>query len=821
MQFILFIILQTGIIFSFSLQKIYCQSQTARGIVYDSTTLSPLPYAKVIFQKGKLAVLTDENGIFFLRSRLPIDSIQVSFLGFNTQTKAITSKEEFLEFYLYPSEFRLNEVVIVSEERENPAHPIIRKAIAHKPLNDRSRLEAYQYEAYEKTEIDINNFDEKVQKQLIFKPIQFVFEHIDTIGGTPYLPMFLTETLKDVYYKAPKTQKEYIKATRTSGVENTGFAQLINSLYEDVNVYENNMEVFDKSFVSPISDAGFRYYKYYLMDSLRLDEHFCYHIYFTPKRKQELTFSGDIYLTQSSYAVKKLEAKMSQGANLNYITAFDILQINEEVGPGFWMPVKESLVATAAIFIPHEARTQEFLARKNTSYKSFVLNRPLQEGFYQNPSITEVAKVANLQTEDYWISNRHDTLSIAEKAVYTMVDSIKRAPLYKLVRTLARGYVDFGKFEIGPLFTIYSFNPIEGSRFKLGGRTTKSFSEQTLLSGYLAYGQKDERFKFGAKFKHRLSGNPRQVFTLNVSHDVEQLGLSPHTFRNDNLLASLFRINPATKLNRVPAISAEFEHEWLPGFSNKLTLSWRTLYPLGDLTFSRQLGNGQLESVPSITTSEIALSLHFAWQEKFLGQNLRRLSLGTPFPVLDAQYAGAIKGLFGGDYEYHRATVSIRQKIKLGRTGKIRYRLEGGKIWGEVPYPLLKVHTGNETFFYDTWAFNTMNFFEFVSNEYALGSLSYHMEGWLLNKLPLVRKLKWREVFSTKAVMGRLSPEDRQEMILPVFIHSLNDKPFSEVSVGIENIFRFLRVDAIWRLNYLDNPDIRRFKVKFRIDVDF
>jgi len=401
-----------------------------------------------------------------------------------------------------------------------------------------------------------------------------------------------------------------------------------------------------------------------------------------------------------------------------------------------------------------------------------------------------------------------------------MVDSIKKMPtfntVYDIIDMFVSGYLNWGKFDIGPYASMLSFNEIEGARFRLGGRTSEKFSKKIMPSAYVAWGTKDQKFKFGGGFLYLMNKKPRRGFQILFKHDMEQLGMSPTGFREDFLLASFITRNPANKLTLVNELKAHYEHEWFTGFSNTVRFLHKDIFPVGDTVFN--FGEGTTRE--KITTSEITLEMRFAYKERYVYSDFIRTSLGTIYPIIQFKYSKGIKDLWGGDYNYQKASFYFSDWFNVGNIGWSKYVIEAGKIWGRLPYPFLKMHEGNETYFFDETSFNTMNYFEFVSDEWVSLYYTHRFDGFFLNRIPLLRKLKWREVVWGKGLIGNLSAANRNYSEFPEGMHTLG-KPYIETGAGIENIFKFLRVDGVWRLSYLDHPDIAKFQVMFGMQVFF
>jgi hypothetical protein len=794
------------------------------GKVIDAQTREILPFVNIIFKGTTIGTRTDFNGEYALEVNSAVDSLSASFIGYVTSTKIITPhKFQTIDFELFPDKYTLGEVVI--KPGTNPAEILLKKLIARKDSNSGKDIEAYQYETYSKIEFDANNISEEFKNRKIMKPFQFIFENVDTstINGKSYLPLFLTESLSDVYYrKTPKSNKEIIKATKISGVDNESMSQFLGKMYQNINVYDNYVNVFDKNFISPIADFGLGFYKYYLTDSSFVGNNWCYKIMFKPRRKQELTFTGNFWVADTSFAVKSIDMRVADDANINFINDAVITQEFERTNNQYWIITKDKLFIDFNL-VENTKSTMGFYGKKTNSYTKYIFNQPKEDAFYNTPTNISVEDGSLNKSNEFWTETRHDSLSKDEKAVYTMVDSIKTIPIFKtyvdIIQTLIMGYYVKGKFEIGPYFNIISFNDLEGARFRFGGRTSNAFSTKLMLKAHAAYGTKDETFKYGGGFMYVLNKNPRKSTGLDYKYDIEQLGESQNSFITDNILASLLRRSPNDKLSMVRELNGFYENEWFNGFSNTARFIHRDIFPLGSTKFEFSDG-GQKETMNSITTSEIQFDTRFAYNEKFFYGEFERSSLGTEYPIVEIKYAYGIKGFWNGDYEYHRLQIGLNHWFNVRSFGWSKYILEAGKIWGTLPYPLLKMHEGNETYSYDEYAFNLMNYYEFVSDKYLSFYYVHHLEGFFLNRIPLMRKLKWREVGFVKGVVGSLSEANKEYTTFPTSLHSLT-KPYFEAGVGVENILKVLRVNAVWRLSYLDHPNVSKFGILATLQVYF
>lgn len=750
------------------------------------------------------------------------------FFGYESQIKPVRrDQENEINFELKTEDSTLDEVIVKADKKaENPAHPIFRSIIANKHINNREKLEAYHYEVYNKIQFDLNNITEKFSKRKVFKKFDFIFENMDSSETEkPYLPIFISESISDFYYrKSPKNSKEIVQASRLSGVDNESVAQFTGEMYQQGNIYDNKLVVFGKYFVSPIADNGLTHYRYYLEDSATIDGLWCYKLMYTPRRKQELTFEGNFWVHDTTYAIKEITGYISEDANINFVKRLEVNQKFEQVENEVWMPVQDNLFVELNL----AEKQMGFYGRKSTSYKNFVINKPETNEFYSSDNI-EVVEGALSKDNDYWESNRHDSLTKSQKNIYRMIDTLENLPIVRtyidVLQTIFTGYKILGPVEIGPYFSAYSYNVVEGHRFRLGARTSNKFSKKVEFSGYGAYGLADEHFKYGAGTRFRVNKEPRRMVHLVYKKDVEQLGLSQNAFRNSNVLSSFFRRNPMNKLSFAEEYRIAFENEWFEGLTTTVLARNISIAPLGIIPFQKTSFEGEQVQIPNITSSEISLYTRFAYKEQFLRGEFNRISLGTKHPILEFHYTQGIKNVLGSKYDFQKFVAGFKHKFSFGIFGVLKYKIEAGKILGTLPYPLLEVHAGNETFTYNKNSFNMMNLVEFVSDQYVSANFSHHFEGLFLNKIPLLRKLKWREVATLKAVYGSLSDKHLEVMDLPEFTRSLREKPYAEASVGVENIFKFVRVDLLWRLTYLDNTfdgiDVNPLGVRVNLDFNF
>jgi hypothetical protein len=800
------------------------------GTIKDSATSEPLPFVNIIIAGTTDGTLTDFEGRFALEVNTKGDSIRFSLMGYKPQTRKI-QKHQFQEIDILMAENKILLPEVTIHYTGNPAEVILAKIIKNRDKNSLQSFGSYQYHAYTKVELDANNITDKFKNRKLLKPFEFVFNYIDTstLTGKSFLPVFLTETTSEVYFrKNPKSRKEIITGSKISGLDNESVSQFLGNLSLEIDVYKDFIPLFEKNFVCPVASNGIDYYHYYLVDSAYMGNKWCYHIMFKPRRKQELTFTGNLWVNDSTFAVKSIDMRIATDANINFVNDLAIQQEYQWTDNKFWMKTKDHLVIDFNI-VQKSRKIVGFFGHKTTICSDFQFDTPENKRFFSIPTDVFIDPKASDKTDAFWQEQRPEKLSKTEKGIYKMVDSVKNIPIFKtykdVIYGIVTGYLTWGNWEFGPYFKTFSFNSLEGGRLRLGARTGDGFSRKIQLEGYVAYGIKDLTWKAGGDFIWVYSKNPRRDVTFSLKHDVEQLGMSANAFAADNILSSLFHRGPNNKLSLVTEYKCGYEHEWFNGLINTIQFSHREVFPLGTSDFTIYPSEGATPvSMKSIYTSEVSLATRLSFKERFISTDIYRLTLSSSYPIVLLTYSYGIPKFLNSDFEYHKLTLNLSQWFNFSTIGWSKYMIEGGKIWGTLPYPLLKIHDGNQTFLWDELASNLMNYYEFVSDEYINVYYTHHFDGLLFNKIPLLRKLKWREVVSTRLIYGTLSAKNREYSALPDILRPVGAVPYWEASAGIENILRFIRVDAVWRLTHLndaENPDVPKFGIFVSLNFSF
>lgn len=804
------------------------QETTVRGKVTDAASGDPIPFVNVVFKGTSIGSTTDFDGNFTIRTIHPGDSMVVSYVGYRPRTKGVKKGvNQVINFQLEEEMINLQEVSIIAGE--NPAYAILRNVVKNKNLNDKRKLSAYEYDAYTKIEIDVDNLSDAFRKRKLVKKITQVLDSVDRIAGEdgkPILPLFITESVSKLYYRDnPSLKKEHILKSKINGVgveDGTLVTQLIGSSFQEYNFYQNWLNIVGKEFVSPIADGWRLYYDYDLTDSLYIGNHFCYRLDYSPKSQQDLAFTGTMWITKKEFALKQIDAAMGKQANVNFIEKIKIQQELDSTKAGPWIPIKNRVLIDVGELTK---RSAGMLAKFYTSNKNIIVNEPKDIDFYER-TIDMAENARMFEDEKYWDTLRHEPLSETEKNVYKMIDTLRNIPVVKtytdIVKAFIDGYYDLGKIEVGPYLGLVTWNNIEGVRLQGGFKTKPGFSKNWIYHGQLAYGFADTRVKYSAMATHILSRDRWTTASFRIRTDIARLGVDDETLADNPLFLAATRWGYFRRGYYFDEYRVALQRELFKGFSQKISFRhW---------TFDPTFNFGYLEDPNDVTSiqenfqsSEISLESRYGRDELFVQNGNERISLGTiKAPVITFRYTHGMKGVFGSDFNYDKVRLNVTKRIKTGPLGVGLVDLSGEYVFNTLPYPLLALHLGNQSPVYSALTYNLMNYGEFISDHFVSLRYRQYMEGFLLNRIPLLSKLKWRLLATANIIEGGMRKSNQDliskytmtgEETLPA--GHFTGKPYVELGYGVENIFRFLRIDFVHRLTYLDNPGVKRFGVLF------
>ncbi len=811
------------LLFLFPLTLVAQNKTIITGKVYDATTREPLPFVNLLLRNTTVGTTTDIDGTYRLETGTTSDTLDASYIVYTLASKPIANhKIQVVNFFLEAESKSLGEVII--KPGENPAWKIMRKMVAHKDENDPREMQSYQFEAYNKLEFDLNNIPKKYEKKKVLKQVNFIFDYIDStnVKEKPFLPAFISETVSDIFYRSsPPIKKEIIKATKFSGFKNPSISQFTGDMYQDIDIYKNTSLLFGQVFISPLTNSWNSYYKYYLVDSTYINGHRCYQLQFKPKHYSEFAFSGNMWITDTTFALLRIEMTVTKDANLNYIQDFSVIQEYSYIDNKYWMLSKNKLVVDFAL----AEKGMGLYGRKTTLYDNFIINKPQDDKFYNPLKKVIVLDSANNRSNHYWDSIRQEPLSKDEKNIYAMVDTFQTLPIYRhalnTLTLLATGYKTFGDFEVGPITDFYSHNNVEGNRFRFGGRTSNNFSKWYELSGYVAYGTLDQKMKYDIGYKAYITRDPWQQIEVHYNDDVKVLGRTDRLFSQSNILTGLLSRRPMSNLTEIKETRINYDRDIFTGLNFQLSFINKTFIPTQNQSYITYDNMGDPDKKSAIFDPELQLNMNLSFNQKYVVYSVSRRSLGTRYPIFRVRYTKGLQGIFNGDYKYSKLIMGVSYVLHTNPFGKTNINIEAGQIWGHVPYMLMFLHSGNETYVYDRSSYNLMNYYEFASDRYVALTAEHHFEGLFLNRIPLMRKLKWREVATYKWLAGTTNPDNEKTVLFPTNMFTLNSRPYSEAGIAIENIFDVFRIDALWRLSYLDHPNVSKFAIMGSLEFLF
>jgi hypothetical protein len=802
---------------------------TVKGKVTDAGSGDPIPFANVIVKGTTIGTTTDFDGNFTLRIAVPADSITVSCLGYTARSKKVGRGAQTINFQMAETATNLQEIVF--DAGENPAYAILRNVVRNKNQNDKRKLSAYEYETYTKIEIDVDNITEKFKKKKIIKKITQVLDSVDRIAGEdgkPILPLFISESVSKFYFRDnPQLRFENIQKSKINGVgvdDGTLVTQFIGTSFQEYNFYQNWLNIVGKDFMSPIADGWRIFYHYDLTDSVYLGDDFCYRLEYYPKSPQDLAFTGTIWVTKKEFALKQIDATIGRQANLNFVEKIRIQQELSRTEGGAWLPVKNRVLIDISELTNFSAG---MLAKFYTSNKHIVVNKPYDPAFYDKP-IVMAEDARQYEEEEAWDTLRHEPLSETEKSVYRMIDTLQSIPVVKtytdIIKIAVNGYYIAGKVNLGPYISTLAYNNIEGFRIQGGFKTNIDFSKKWVVGASVGYGFFDDRVKYSGFVQRILSRERWTTASIRVRSDLGRVGIDDEALADNYLFLAAQRFGIFRRGFYFDEQRFNFQREIFKGFTQRIAFRHSTFEPTFNFGYYQDPDDIQNSPVlNSYQNSEVILESRFARDEIFVMNDNERLSLGTTkWPVVVFRYTHGLKGVVGSDFDYDKVKLSVTKRVKFGPLGYSYTNLSGEYVFNKIPYPLLSLHLGNQTPVYAAITYNLMNYGEFISDRYASMQYSHHFEGFLLNRVPLMRKLKWRLVGTANVLYGGMRQHNRDLIAnetsagptLQTGFLSVG-KPYVEMGYGVENIFKFFRVDFIHRLSYLNKPDIRSFGVFF------
>ncbi len=805
-------------------------AQTKVGGQVKDESGAPVAFANVLFKDSSEGTITNDDGRFYMESENTHGALLVSFVGYQSREIPLSSRVNYnLEVVLTEGE-QLDEVVVYVGKRskkDNPAIDILRKIWAKKRVNGLRMFKQYQYDKYEKLEFDLNTIDSALINSRVFKGLEFMFEDLDTsrITGKTYLPLFLNETFTKVYGdNLLNEERQDVLGNKNSGFSNNqAIIAFVEDLYSDYDIYDNYLKFFDKSFTSPLSRTGIDTYNYVLSDSAYIDKKWCYNIVYYPRRKNELTFKGDFWVNDSTFAIKKINLEVTKSANINWVKEVYIEQDFEVLNDSVFLLKRDYMLSDFSLRKKEASRG--IYGKRTTVYDHYLFDEPKPREFYKSETDPYDPRVFD-RDSTFWSANRLEALNKDEKGIYTLLDTLKTVPKFKtyynLVSILGSGYVEIDKWnlDIGDIYSTFGFNDAEGIRLRGGARTYFGQNDPWRLEGYLAYGFDDHKVKHGFSAKWLIDRKNRFIISGGHRRDVEQLGLSL-TATNDVLgrsvaSSSVLTVGSNDRLTNINLSTLSLEMEAFTNFRLRFGGSFRSLSSALPDAFSLDyLDPSEPDGIASeIRQFELNTTLVYTPGKQTIGYGVERREINDNYSTLLLNYTKGLRGFLESDFNFEKLQFSYSQPWQVGGLGRLFTTLEVGKTFGEVPLGLLNVVPGNQTLFSIYTTFPNLDFYEFVTDTYAAVHLEHNFNGRLFSRIPFMRALDLREIVGVRAVWGDLSDENIA-LSSPTNIPLMapNEQVYWEYSFGVGNIFRIFRIDFNFRGNYLDNPNARPFSV--------
>ncbi|GAC1438898.1 MAG: DUF5686 family protein [Sediminibacterium sp.] len=798
----------------------------------------PLRSCSVRAVNLRRGAVTDSAGYFSFVTENRIDSVRISMMGYQTITRAVTKKEsQEINLGLQVLADVLNEVIVYPKGYD-PAVHLFKKILRHKMQNNPDNISSIQYEVYDKLEFDANNISEKAAKSRLLKPFSFVFDHKDSgIHGGTHIPVFLTESIADYYYsKTPRQEKVKYKAKQVSGIRNESIIQYLDDLKQHVNIYENYPVFMKVTFISPLADNGLSYYKYAIEERKMIQGREYFRLSFHPLHSGSNTFTGECWVMDRTYAITAIDMHMGKGANINWVGDIILSQEFLPVADSAMMVSKNQLTI---VFTTLSKKALGFVGKKTSYYRNIVINNPPVGTAFQSQE--NDGQVPALHKEkDFWVQHRFVPLTENEQWVYTMVDSIKKVPAFatysRVLTGLGTGYYPVGKVDIGNIYKMFTANPIEGSRFNLGLRTNNKFCNWVQLKGYAGMGMKSRAWKYAVSGLFVLNRKRWETLQLSYQNDFATIADHINELNENSIFGSVMRRVGKGRIQLVNTeqLSLQYRKYYTNGFSVLLEVDKRILSPAFNTYYTHGKFMPIIIDAPGrrlkeYKVNEAVVAVRYAYKEKYFEGPFSRISLGSKYPVVELRYTRGIQvrdGFLQGDFSYSKYNVSVSHHFNINPFGKIIYTIEGGMVNGTMPILLLEVAKGNDTYYYNRHAFNNMNRYEFVSDHFAAISVEHQWGSFPFRHLPVIKKLNWRSVATFKALTGTMTDANKiankfHDNSLAYHFLVPDKKPYMEAGYGIENIFRIIRVDAIWRLTYRDRPGIADFGLRASIQLKF
>ena len=833
-----------------TLQLMAQQKITGRVIDEDGFAVS---YASVQYRGHKIAVSSDSQGKFSIEKH-PGWVLTVSALSYKSQTISVNEKMDFIEVKLKDDSHKLNEVVVKTKRskysrKDNPAVELMRRVIAAKKKTDLSNHDYYQYDKYQKITLALNDLKKEQLEGKFFSKRQYLLDQVETspYNGKLTLPVSIDETVSQhIYRKDPKTEKDIIKGQQSNGIGQviqTG--EILNTAlkdaFTDVDIYDDYVRLLQYPFPSPIGRTGISFYHYYIEDTVYVERDLCYHLQFIPANSQDFGFRGELYvLADSSLHVKKCNLYMPHNTDVNYVKNMKIEQEYTRLDNGEWVLSKDDMIAELHV----NSMLQDLLVVRNTRLTDYAFDELPKILFKGKAKVRHDMDAMN-RDEAYWNKYRQVDLTKSESSMDSFIHRMENSKGFKyiifFVKALMENYVEIGggtdgkksKFDLGPVNTYISKNFVDGIRLRLAGRTMAALNPHFFWDGYAAYGTKSNDWYTGNIFTYSLNKKknspfefPMRNLTFEVARDVTSPSDENLLHNKDNFFMT-FRAATQDEmfLYHRQKLAFTYETDW--GFRFNTSLRFQSNRTVGNLHYYHLDGT----EVKKIRMTDLNVGINYNPGVTYVNTKQQRLPINLDSPEIGLSHTMGFRGFMGGQYHSNITKLSIYKRQWLGSWGYLDFHAIGQAQWNKVPFPMLILPPINLSYFEQETTISLMKDWEFLNDRQVFWALSWDMNGKLLNRIPLIKKLKWREWFAIKGVWGHLTDKnnpyleknqgDGRLFKFPKNSHVMNDTPYWECVAGVHNIFKFFSVEYVKRLTYLNNNNIDKWGIRFGFMMSF
>lgn len=861
-------------------------SAQIHGVVTDSETGEPLPYINIYYDGKGVGTITDIDGKYSISYHQGWNELTFSVVGYATQVISVNSRTKELNVKMKP-DLVLQEVVVKPKKekysrKNNPAVEMMKKVINAKKANNLEENDFYQYDKYQKITFSLNEITaDSINESKLFKKYPFLKEQVEVceVTGKNILPISVDETVSQkLYRKDPKSEKTIIKGLNSSGINDifsTGdmLTTVLKDVFQDINIYEDRFRFLQYPFDSPVSKSGIGFYKYYIMDTIQVERDKCFHLTFVPNNSQDFGFTGHLYiLADSTYRVRKCVMNLPKKSDINFVDHMIIEQEFEELPTGEWVLMKDDMLCELSYL---KKVLGSFQVRRTTRYSNFGFDEISERIFKKKGD--EIKDVnAMMKGDDFWNEFRPTQLTKSESKMDQFVEQLSTIKGFKYIVFVAKAFIENfvetgtkdnpSKVDIGPINTMISTNYIDGLRLRASAQTTANLHPNIFLKGYYAYGFKDQKSKYMGEVEYSFDKKeylprefPKHSLTFTYQYD-NMLPSDKYINTDKDNVFTAFKFTTVDQYNYERKASIKYEREREFGFKTTAILKYANYEPCGELFYRTMAGEQALQNAIAsgemqgqkwvktpfnthdITIAEASLAFRYAPGETFVNTKQRRLPVNLDAPEFVLQHTVGLKGVLGSDYTYNFTEASAYKRFWLSSWGNVDLYLKGGIQWNKVPFPLLIMPAANLSYIIQDETFNLINNMEFLNDRYASLDLSWNMQGKLFNRIPLLKKLKWREFIGVKCLWGTLTDknnpfleQNRNDDVLMMFPGHYDEngvyryssnvmdpkKPYVEITAGIHNIFKLLHVEYVRRLNYNELPTANKWGIRLMIRTVF